>query len=132
VHWLVKLTKLSLIAGLVSGPPFNCAFYHNLQQCGITEVTERFLLVSSISVNLAAEIAFILHADIFETEYVNRAGMNHVFYTRYKYGGNDALVAINTNLFSPFIITKSMESFPFLKDDLEKLLNDARQYQTPK
>jgi len=76
------------------------------------EVMKRFLLVLSIHVGLAAEIAFFFQADVFKQEIVNCAGMSHVFYTQYKYDANDAVVAINPNLFSTFIITEFMESLP--------------------
>ena len=80
VCWLWTATELSLIVSEAAVPPLNSVHYPNLQQCGIMEVTERFLSVPQICIKLANEAAFVFHADALEHEYVNYAGMSNVFF----------------------------------------------------
>jgi hypothetical protein len=79
VSWLWRDSELSLFVGKAAVPPLNSALYPNLQRCSINEVTERFVSVSSIRVDLVVEIAFVFHAEVLEYEFVNFAGMEHVF-----------------------------------------------------
>ncbi len=68
--------------------------------------------MSVISVHLVIDIAFIFHADVLEHELVNCAGMVRVFFTRYKYDGNDNLLTVHNFQFKPFANIESYDSFP--------------------
>jgi hypothetical protein len=82
------------------------------------------------------DLAFVFHANILETQYLNCAGMVRVFFTRYHF--KDSIFSpLNFHLHSPFSNVYA-ESYPSriwhfvleVKHVMEKLLNDLKQYQS--
>lgn len=140
VTWWWKAEELLSFVGLEALPPLSGVTHGNLQQCHLIEVAERALSVSTITLAFMKDIAFVFHADVFETELLNCAGMNKVFYTRYCYDGNDRLLLVDCHHFNPFSNNMSYESYPSriwwstldIKDNVAKLLNDTKQYQSLK
>jgi hypothetical protein len=105
-------------------------------KCRLTEVIEVRSSLTTIDVNAVIDIAFVFHSNTLEHEYPNCAGMHRVFYTRYHYNTRDVLVAVDCRLHFPFsrIVLDSYPSRIWysileLKQNIEKLLNDAKQYQ---
>jgi hypothetical protein len=65
----------SFFAEIESIPPLSDETHTNLQLQCIIEVTERVLSVSAIGTTNVKDIAFVLHADMFESEFLDCAGM---------------------------------------------------------
>lgn len=111
----------------------------NLRKCRIREVTERILAIGMITIFQVKDIAFVFHALTLEHDIVNCAGMNRVFFTRYRFDVNDNLVELNARNHYPFS-TAVTESFPsriwwsivLVKEKTMKLLCDTKQYQSTK
>jgi len=62
-------------------PPVSSDAFTNLIKCQIKEVIEDFSTVSQITVFHVLDLAFVFHANILETQYLNCAGMVRVFFT---------------------------------------------------
>jgi hypothetical protein len=75
VCWWCRHNELSSFDGLESLPPISATSNINLQLCQIQEVVERELSVSTINVAWVKDIVFVFHADQFENEMLNCAGM---------------------------------------------------------
>jgi hypothetical protein len=99
-------------------------------------VFEDCVAVSIISVHSVQDVAFVFHPDVLERKYVNCAGMTRVFYTRYRIQRGGVIDVCNVQSLSPFSYSPC-ESYPsciwfFLlevKHNVEKLLNDTKQFQ---
>jgi hypothetical protein len=87
-----------------------------------------------------SKVAFVFHAKQFDTEFLDCAGMAHVFFTRYQLNHLDQLVAANFGSLYNMFHSNVYETYPCriwwsileLKNHLTKLLNDCKQYQVCK
>ena len=92
--------------------------------------------MSTIGTANVADIAFVFHADMFESEFLDCAGMSKVFFTIYQYNHNDELIQVDCRWFNQ-LQNLACESYPSrmwwsimdLKDHMAKLLSDSKQYQ---
>ena len=116
-------------------PPLSINDYSNLLKCQVKEVVEDCSYCSQNSVNKVHDVAFVFHQDTLERTYINCFGMRHVYFTRFYLQGN-RFVKVDCHLHLPFL-TACIESYSsrichFLLDvkgNMEKLLNDRKQYQ---
>jgi hypothetical protein len=82
-------------------PPVSSDAFTNLIKCQIKEVIEDFSTVSQITVFHVLDLAFVFHANILETQYLNCAGMVRVFFTCNRF--KDSIFSpLNFRLHSPF------------------------------
>jgi hypothetical protein len=86
--------------------------------------------------NVVQDIAFVFHINDLEYNLPNCAGMSRVFYTRYRYDDSNRLHEVDCRHHSAFS-TAVLEPYPSriwysileVKQNVEKLLNDPKQYQ---
>jgi hypothetical protein len=134
--WWTHDELVSSYIGLEALPPLSNARHKNLQLCNLKEVTERVLSASVHQPVNVIDIAFVFHADMFETEFLDCAIMARVFYTRCCFNAEDKLCLVDCRRFKPFnsSLCKSYASSIWwsgldLKEYVSKLLNDPKQYQ---
>jgi hypothetical protein len=116
-------------------PPLSIESYSNLLKCRIKEVVEDHSLRSLISIYQVQDLAFVFHRDILEKRYNNCFGMMHVYFTRFHLQCG-RFVNVDCHLHIPFSAT-CIECYPSriwffileVKGNMEKLLNDKKQYQ---
>jgi hypothetical protein len=133
--WLTRIEILAL-GSVDLPPPLRMEAYSNLLKCRIQEVFEVCSSLATINIRDIHDLAFVFHADKIEKEYVNCAGMKRVFYTRYRCHADGTFVLVDCRIHIPFS-NLYIESYPcriwhfilHVKQSVEKLLNDAKQYQ---
>jgi hypothetical protein len=136
VTWWISLADVASRPNFEEPPPVPIETYSNTLKCRLTEVLEVRSSSSTINVNAVKDIAFVFHINVVEHEYPNCAGMSRVFYTRYQYNDRDVLVVVDSRVHCPFscvvldsYTTRIWYSILDVKRNVEKMLNDAKQYQ---
>jgi hypothetical protein len=94
---------------------------------------------STIHKGSVKDIAFVFHINILENDHPNCAGMSRVFFTRHCYDERNRLQEVACQNHVPFS-SVALDSYPSriwhaildVKDNVEKHLNDKKQYQTCK
>jgi hypothetical protein len=110
--------------------------YNGVVKCRLEEVFEVRSSLSTINHSLVKDIAFVFHFNVLEYDLPNCAGMSRVFYTRFHYDRSNRLQEVDCRHHSPFS-TVVLDSYPSriwfsimeVKEKIEKLLNDPKQYQ---
>jgi hypothetical protein len=135
VTWWIS-REVSLSRELPPPPPVSIESYSNVLKCKLAEVFELCSLSTTINACSVKDLAFVFHIDTLEHELPNCAGMSRTFYTRYRYDHLDRLLKVDCHLHYPFS-NMVLESFPSciwqsildVKEKVEKLMNDPKQYQ---
>lgn len=111
--------------------------FYNIAKCALKEVTLVSSAQSTIEPCNVQSLAFVFHANYFEKNWVNCAGMRLVYCTHYVVDDNNNLLLLQPNLHVPFPSIMSGESYPShiwfslmqLKEKLNQLLNRRTQNQ---
>lgn len=136
VTWWLTWEELVSQGNIEVSPPLHVDLYGNLLKCRMMEVVEDCSTVSLINVCDVRDLAFVFHANTLEEEFINCAGMTRVYYTRYRLCMNGSLAVIDNRFHLPFSKV-CVESYPSriwyfileVKSNVEKLLNDSKQFQ---
>lgn len=84
-------------------PPLIQVELMNLFKCSIKEVTKMALQQSVVQASDVASLAFVFHATYLEHVWVNCAGMEFVYFTRYFIDNNNSLSLLPPDLQVPFM-----------------------------
>ena len=85
----------------------------NVMKCSIKEVTKMEALTQHVvTATDVASVAFVFHASYLEHVWVNCAGMELVYYTRYFIDNNNSLSLLHPDLLVPFMHTGVQENYP--------------------
>jgi hypothetical protein len=136
VSWWLTRDELERQGNLHIPPPVGVEANSNLFKCRVKEAFEDCRTLALINVRDVKDLAFVFHADTLEKQYVNCAGMTRVYFTRYRFHHDGRPELIDCRVHAPFSSTY-VESYPsriwfFLlevKHVMEKMLNDAKQFQ---
>ncbi len=134
VSWWLTREELES-QGIVGTPsPVSNDGFINLVKCQVKEVFE---LASTVTLHVCyiVDLAFVFHAVTLEKQFLNCAGMERVFFIRYRFQDNRFSV-VQVHQHSPFSKAYA-ESYPSrmwhfvieVKYTMEKMLNDPKQYQ---
>jgi hypothetical protein len=137
VSWWLTIEELSNEGYMRLPPPLALTDYDNVLKCRIKEVCEMCSELCDISINDITDIAFVFHVDTLQRDFMNCAGMSRVYFTRYRCRRDGTLSYFHGQMHSPFSMS-TIESFPsrmwfFIMDvkaNVEKMLNDTKQYQS--
>lgn len=136
VTWWLSRDDVSVRQNLQEPPPVSLELYSNVIKCRLKELLEVCSSATTINKRFVKDIAFVFHIDNLEYDLPNCAGMSRVFYTRYHYDDSNRLQQVDCRHHSAFS-TVVLESYPAriwhsileVKQKVEKLLNDPKQYQ---
>jgi hypothetical protein len=109
----------------------------NVGQCSIKEVFKMPSRQTVINVSDVVCLAFVFHASYLEHVWVNCAGMELVYFTRYFVDSDSSLASLPPDLQLPFMPSSVGESYPcrvwyslmHVKDKVAQLLNVRTQMQ---
>jgi hypothetical protein len=136
VTWWLSREEVSQRQNLQEPPHVSIELYSNVLKCRLKEVLEVRSSSCMIHKNVVQDIAFVFHINDLEYNLPNCAGMSRVFYTRYSYDESNRLIDVDCRNHFPFS-TAVLEPYPSriwyaileVKHNVEKMLNDPKQYQ---
>ena len=109
--------------------------YENLLKCKLKEVT-KYGEAEVLGVSQIHGLAFVFHAHDLEHQWINCAGMQYVFFTRYELLQGGDFIGIDHRLHIPFsnihpesFTSRLWYSILFLKDKMDSIMNKKVQQQ---
>jgi hypothetical protein len=109
--------------------------YENLLKCKLKEVT-KYGEAEVLGVSQIHGLAFVFHAHDLEHQWINCAGMQYVFFTRYELLKGGDFIGIDHTLHIPFsnihpesFTSRLWYSILFLKDKMDSIMNKKTQQQ---
>ena len=109
--------------------------YENLLKCKLKEVT-KYGEAEVLGVSQIHGLAFVFHAHDLEHQWINCAGMQYVFFTRYELLQGGDFIGIDHRLHIPFsnihpesFTSRLWYTILFLKDKMDSIMNKKVQQQ---
>ena len=136
VTWWLTHEEMMEDKHLSMPAPLSIDSYSNVLRCHIKEVFEDCTTSSAVSIVDVKDVAFVFHPDTLEKHHVSCHGMIRVYFTCFHLNQDSTFSYVNIHNHYPFS-SVCCESYPSriwffileVKGNLEKVLNDAKQFQ---